>query len=269
MPMNDPVERTHPGTVYLIGAGPGAADLITLRGLRCLRAADVVIYDRLIDPELLDEARPDAERIYAGKGPRHHTLPQREINALLIEHAQRGHTVARLKGGDPFVFGRGGEEVVALTAAGIPVEVVPGVTSAIAVPALAGIPVTHRGLAPHFTVMTGHTCDETGPDAVNWARLAGIGGTLVILMGVAALPGITARLLAAGLDPATPAAVVQNGATPEQRAVHAPVREIARRAAEAGISSPAITVIGDTVALASTLDSNTLSRYTCSTSISE
>ena len=265
--MDKSLSAAQPGTVYLIGAGPGAADLITLRGLRCLRAADVVVYDRLIDPSLLDEARPDAERIYVGKGPRHHTLPQRDINALLIERANRGRSVARLKGGDPFVFGRGGEEALALAATGIPCQIVPGVTSAVAVPALAGIPVTHRGLATQFTVVTGHQCDESGPNAVNWAQLAAPGGTLVILMGVAALPDITVRLLAAGLDPATPAAVIQSGATPEQRTVFAPVAHIAERAAEAGIASPAITVIGDTVALASTLDSNTFSRYTCSTPI--
>ena len=255
------------GSVVFIGAGPGAADLITLRGLRRLRAADVVVYDRLIDPSLLDEARADAERIYVGKGPRHHTLPQRDINALLVERARRGRTVARLKGGDPFVFGRGGEEALALAAAGIPFEVIPGVTSAVAVPALAGIPVTHRGLATHFTVVTGHTCDEASPDAVNWEHLAALGGTLTILMGVAALPAITARLLAAGLDPTTPAAVIQNGTMPERRIVRAPLAEIARAAAEASITSPAVTVIGATAALASTLDSNTLSRYTCSTPI--
>ena len=262
---------THPGpltgTVYLIGAGPGAADLITLRGLRRLRAADVIVYDRLIDASLLDEARADAERIYVGKGPRHHTLPQRAINALLVERARQGHTVARLKGGDPFVFGRGGEEALTLAAAGIPFEVIPGVTSAVAVPALAGIPVTHRVLASHFTVVTGHTCDETGPDSVNWELLAALGGSLVILMGVAALPAITARLLAAGLDPDTAAAVIQNGTMPEQRSVRARLAEIARAAAEAGIGSPAVTVIGATAGLASTLDSNTLSRYTCSTPI--
>src|SRR5579871_4104593 len=146
----------HSGKVYLIGAGPGDLDLITVKGLRCLRAADVVIYDRLVDSSLLDESRSDALRIYAGKGPQCHTVPQGEINDLLITHARQGKIVARLKGGDPFVFGRGGEEAVALAEAGIPFEIVPGVTSAIAVPAYAGIPVTHRGVAPLFTVVTGH-----------------------------------------------------------------------------------------------------------------
>ena len=246
-----PLPASRPGTVYLIGAGPGAADLITVRGLRCLRAADVVVYDRLIDPALLDEVRPDAERVYVGKGPGRHARPQCEINALLIEYARRGRKVVRLKGGDPFVFGRGGEEVAALAEAGIPYEIVPGVTSAVAVPALAGIPVTHRGLASHFTVVTGHTCNDTSPEtAFNWEHLAAHGGTLVVLMGVTALPSITARLIHAGLDPATPAAVIQNGATPTQRVVRAPVATIARRAAAAGITSPAVIVIGPTAALA-------------------
>lgn len=236
------------GKVYLIGAGPGDPDLITVKAQRCLRIADVIVYDRLLDPLLLDEARPGAERIYAGKGPRCHTLSQERINALLVEHARRGRIVVRLKGGDPFVFGRGGEEALALAAAGIPFEIVPGVTSAIAVPAYAGIPVTHRGHASHFTVVTGHAGEGEGATQssppVDWEALAALGGTLVILMGVAALPGIARRLLEGGLDRETPAAVIQQGTTRTQRTVTGTLADIAERAAAAGLEAPAITVIG-------------------------
>jgi uroporphyrin-III C-methyltransferase len=244
------------GKVFLIGAGPGDADLITVKGLRCLRVADVVVYDRLVDQALLEEARPGAERIYAGKGPRCHTLPQEEIQALLIAQARLGRTVARLKGGDPFVFGRGGEEAGALREAGIPFEVVPGVTSAIAVPAYAGIPVTHRGHASAFTVITGHegTGAAHGAPQVNWEALAAVGGTLVVLMGVAALPHVTRRLVDAGLDAATPAAIIERGTTPAQRVVTGTLADISGRAAEAGLQSPATTVIGAVAALHESLD---------------
>jgi len=240
------------GTVYLVGAGPGDPDLITRKGLRLLRAADVVVYDRLIAPELLDEARPGAELIFAGKGPGCHTMPQDEINRLLVAHGRRGHAVARLKGGDPFVFGRGGEEALALAAAGIPFEIVPGVSSAIAVPAYAGIPVTHRGHAPLLTVVTGHEGDgATG--AVDWDALARLGGTIVIMMGVATLPGLTRRLSDGGLAPATPAAVIAQGTTARQRVVTGTLADIAERAAAARVGSPAITVIGAVAALSDTL----------------
>jgi len=240
------------GTVYLVGAGPGDPDLITRKGLRLLRAADVVVYDRLIAPELLDEARPGAELIFAGKGPGCHTMPQNSINRLLVTHGRRGHAVARLKGGDPFVFGRGGEEALALAAAGIPFEIVPGVSSAIAVPAYAGIPVTHRGHAPLLTVVTGHEGDgATG--AVDWDALARLGGTIVIMMGVATLPGLTRRLSDGGLAPATPAAVIAQGTTARQRVVTGTLADIAERAAAARVGSPAITVIGAVAALSDTL----------------
>src|SRR5256714_10137053 len=157
-------------TVYLVGAGPGDPDLITVKGLRCLRLADVVVYDRLIDPALLDEARPDAARIFVGKGPGYHTMPQEQINALLVAQARQGRVVVRLKGGDPFVFGRGGEEAAALAAAGIPFEVVPGVSAAITVPAYAGIPVTHRGRGPLLPPVTAHDCAPAA--GVDWEALA-------------------------------------------------------------------------------------------------
>jgi uroporphyrin-III C-methyltransferase len=237
------------GKVYLVGAGPGAPDLITLKGLRCLRAADVVIYDRLIAPQLLAEARADAELIFAGKRPGCHQLPQAEINRLLVEHARQGRLVVRLKGGDPFVFGRGGEEAEALAQAGIPFEVVPGVSAALAVPAYAGVPVTHRGLASSVTIVTGHRERGTGASAVDWQALARAGGTLVILMGVKTLPQIVAGLMAGGLDAATPALVVEWGTLPQQRCVQASLAEIAERAAEAGVRAPAVVVVGAVVHL--------------------
>nr|BBH92432.1 hypothetical protein KTA_06310 [Thermogemmatispora argillosa] len=237
------------GKVYLVGAGPGAPDLITLRGLRCLRAADVVIYDRLVAPELLAEVRAGAELIFAGKSPGCHQMSQAEINRLLIEHARRGALVVRLKGGDPFVFGRGGEEAEALAQAGIPFEVVPGVSAALAVPAYAGVPVTHRGLASLVTIVTGHK--ERGHDAsaVDWRTLARVRGTLVILMGVKTLPQIATELQAGGLDPATPALVVEWGTLPQQRCVQGRLADIAERAAQAGLRAPAVIVIGEVVRL--------------------
>lgn len=235
-----------PGIVYLIGAGPGDPELMTLKGLRYLRSATVVLYDRLISPDLLHEARADATLIYVGKGPGCHTMPQEHINTILIEQASRGLTVARLKGGDPFVFGRGGEEAQALVEAGIPFEIVPGITSAIAVPAYAGIPVTHRDYTTSFTVVTGHEGRSASP-SVNWEALAALGGTLIVLMGVKALPTFTQRLLKAGLDPTTPAAVIQEGTTAQQRVVTSTVADIAAKAAAAGLSAPALTVIGAVV----------------------
>ncbi|MEP7359443.1 MAG: uroporphyrinogen-III C-methyltransferase, partial [Anaerolineales bacterium] len=216
------------GRVYLIGAGPGDPDLITVKGLACLRRADVVLYDRLAPAELLAEARPEAELIDVGKAPSHHRRSQDEINALLIEHAQAGRTVARLKGGDPFVFGRGGEECQALARAGIAFEVVPGVSSAFAVPAYAGIPLTQRGLNTGFTVLTGHSLDQGGLD---WAAVPAA-GTLVLLMGVENLAAITAELIRRGRDPHTPAAVIQNGTTAAQVVITGTLGEIAGLARE-------------------------------------
>ena len=242
------------GKVYLVGAGPGDPDLITRKGLRCLRMADVVIYDRLVSPELLDEAPLQARRIFVGKEPGCHALKQEEIQSLLIHYARLGCRVVRLKGGDPFVFGRGGEEALALSQAGIPFEVVPGVSSAMAVPAYAGIPVTQRDYAASVTIVAGHEQTTQASPAVNWDALAKTGGTLVILMGVAALAHITQRLLAGGLSPDTAAAVIQQGTVPQQRVVKGTLSNIAQRATAAHIQSPAITVIGAVVALSDALN---------------
>jgi uroporphyrin-III C-methyltransferase len=247
------------GSVVLVGAGPGAADLITLRGLRHLRDADVVVYDRLIDPSLLEEAPGHAERIYVGKGARFAALDQRAIESTLIDRARAGQRVVRLKGGDPFVFGRGGEEVEALAAAGIPYEVVPGITSAVAAPAAAGIPLTHRGLASSFTVITGHEDPGKPTPAVDWTAL-GTAGTLVILMGLERLPDITARLLAAGLSAATPAAVISSGTLPQQQTVTGTLATIASLTARESIPSPATIVIGDVVRFAEVVDRHTLAE---------
>ncbi|GAC1679290.1 MAG: uroporphyrinogen-III C-methyltransferase [Ktedonobacteraceae bacterium] len=241
-----------PGMVYLIGAGPGDPELITVKGLRALRRADVVLYDRLVSPELLHEARTDATLVYVGKGPGCHTMPQEEINATLVGFAQQGHSVARLKGGDPFVFGRGGEEAQVLVAAGIPFEIIPGITSAIAVPAYAGIPVTHRDYASSMTIVTGHEGKAVSPE-INWEALAALGGTLIVLMGVKALPHFTQRLIAGGLDATTPAAVIQEGTTANQRTVVGTLEDIAQGAADAGLTSPALTVIGSVVSIGSAL----------------
>src|SRR5579885_1313949 len=238
-----------PGKVYLVGAGPADPDLITVKGLRCLRVADVVIYDSLASPQLLEEAHPRAERVYVGKRAGHHCMKQEQINALLIQYAQQGQIVVRLKGGDPFVFGRGGEEALALAQAGIPFEVVPGVSSAIAVPAYAGIPVTHRHLASSVTIVTGHEDAAHTSSRVDWEALAKLDGTLVILMGVATLAHIAERLRNGGLHPDTPAAVIQEGTAPEQHVVTGTLETIADRAASAGITSPAVVVIGAVVTL--------------------
>ncbi len=241
-----------PGKVYLIGAGPGDPELITVKGLRALRTADVILYDRLISPELLHEARVDATLVYVGKGPGCHTLPQEEINMALVRFARQGQSVARLKGGDPFVFGRGGEEAQVLAEAAIPFEIIPGITSAIAVPAYAGIPVTHRDHASSVTIVTGHEGKAASP-TVNWEALAALGGTLIVLMGVKALPGFTRRLMAGGLSATTPAAVIQEGTTPQQRIVISTLENIAEHAADEGLTSPALTVIGSVVDVSSTL----------------
>ena len=206
----------------------------------------MVLYDRLISPELLAEARPGAELIFVGKEAGCHSLAQEQINALLIYHAQHNSVVARLKGGDPFVFGRGGEEAQALADAHIPFEIVPGISSAIAVPAYAGIPVTHREHTSSVTIVTGHKGHSTSP-AVNWNALAGLGGTLVILMGVKALPDFTEKLIAHGMDADIPAAVIQEGTTPRQRVVTGTLATIAECALKEGLSAPALTIIGSVV----------------------
>jgi uroporphyrin-III C-methyltransferase len=251
--MEDITIESQPGKVFLIGAGPGDAELITVKGLRYLRQADVVLYDRLISPLLLDETRSGTELIFVGKEPGCHSIPQEQINSLLISYAQQGHTVVRLKGGDPFVFGRGGEEAQALVDAGISFEVVPGVSSVIAVPAYAGIPITHRDFTSSVTIVTGHEGYSASP-TVNWEALAALGGTLVVLMGVKALPRFTQRLITAGMDPSLPAAIIQEGTTPQQRVVTGTLADIAQRAQHAGLTSPALTVIGTVVSTRDTLE---------------
>ncbi len=237
------------GMVYLVGAGPGDPDLITRKGLRLLRRAHVVIYDRLIPHELLEETRPETELIDAGKQPTRHRLAQEKINAILIDRARKGNTVLRLKGGDPLVFGRGGEEALACRQHGIPFEIVPGVSSAFAVPAYAGIPLTHRHLSSAFTVITGHEDPAKNDSGINYRALAQIGGTIVIMMGVNRLGEITRRLLNHGMDSQTPAAIIQSGATPRQRTFVGTLATIAGIARAHDIQPPAITVVGDVVRL--------------------
>jgi uroporphyrinogen III methyltransferase/synthase len=232
-------------TVYLVGAGPGDPGLLTIRGAEVLRRADVVVYDRLVDPSLLDLAPANAERVYAGKAPGAPETDQAEINALLVDQARAGSNVVRLKGGDPFVFGRGGEEAEALAAAGVPFEVVPGITSAIGAPAYAGIPVTHRGASTHFTVVTGHEDPAKGSADVDWNALAKMGGTLVILMGAGRVGEIADRLVEGGLAPGTPVAAVRNGTRPDQETVRATLATIAN----AGVQAPAAIVVGDVASL--------------------
>jgi len=237
------------GIVYLVGAGPGDPRLLTLRGKECLERADVVLYDYLANPVLLDLAPPRAERIYVGRRGRGHYQKQEEINRLLIEKVRAGNTVVRLKGGDPFVFGRGGEEAEAVAGAGLPFEVVPGVTSAVAAPAYAGIPVTHRTLASTVTFVTGHEDPAKAAAALEWPRLATAHGTLVFLMGVKNLPAIVANLLREGKSSDTPAAVIRWGTKPGQRTVIGTLETIADKAAEARIEPPSIIVIGEVVRL--------------------
>ncbi len=233
------------GKVILTGAGCGSFDLITLRGMDALRGCDVVIYDSLIDLRLLDLA-PQAEKICVGKRAGQHSAKQEEINALLVEKALSGRTVVRLKGGDPFVFGRGGEEILELKRHGIPFAVIPGVTSSVAVPELAGIPVTHRKNARSFHVVTGHTADSCTPE--NLAQYAKLTGTLVFLMGLNSLEAIAQGLVCGGMPADAPAAVISNGATRFQRTVRSPLGNIAEAVRNAGLSAPAIIVVGDVAA---------------------
>jgi uroporphyrin-III C-methyltransferase len=247
--------RHQSGAVHLVGAGPGDPGLITARGLELLRRADVVVHDRLIGPELLAEARANALLIDAGKGPGHAAYTQEQINALLVEHAQQGMTVVRLKGGDPFVYGRGSEEVQACQAAGIEVYVVPGISSAIAGPAAAGIPVTARGVAQSFTVMTGHVADDKPEHSSRAAngrvaiRSPLCADTLVILMGRANLAALATDLIASGRDPNAPAACIQSATTPEQRVTRATLATIAEAVERDGLESPVVTIIGDVAAM--------------------
>ena len=233
------------GHVHLVGAGPGDPGLITVRGLVMLREADVVVSDRLVSPALLDEAPRHALRISAGKRPGGHGVDQDHINALLVHHARRGSTVVRLKGGDPFVFGRGGEEALALAAAGIPFDIVPGVTAAIAVPASAGIPLTHRQVASSFAVLTGHDCVKDRPD-VDWAGLATAVDTLVVLMAAETLPRIARALIAHGRPLDTPVAMIHAGTTETQSTITSTLAEVA---GGIELEPPVVAVIGEVVAL--------------------
>lgn len=239
--------------VYLVGAGPGDARLFTGKGLDCVRRADVIVYDNLISGSILNEARLDAELIYAGKRSGSHHMKQEEISALLVEKALEGHSVVRLKGGDPFIFGRGGEEALELSKMEIPFEIVPGVSSSYSVPAYAGIPVTHRGLASSFHVITGHEDGNKTSSALDYQTLAKEEGTLIFLMGLKNLDKIATNLVANGKDPKTPAAVLERGTTAAQRSVKADLEHIAEAAEKAGLKTPAISVVGPVVELKDTL----------------
>jgi uroporphyrin-III C-methyltransferase/precorrin-2 dehydrogenase/sirohydrochlorin ferrochelatase len=233
--------------VALVGAGPGDPELITVKGRRLLAAADVVVSDRLVPGQLLGELRPEVEFVDAAKIPYGPQKAQEEINRILVERAQEGKFVVRLKGGDPFVFGRGGEEIIACAQAGVPVLVVPGVTSSIAAPALAGIPVTHRGVAHEFTVVSGHVSPDNPASLVDWAALARLRGTLVVLMGMKNLPLIVSRLIAEGRLSSTPVAVIQEGSTDRQRSLRSTLGSVAADVEAAAIGHPAVVVIGDVV----------------------
>lgn len=236
------------GTVHLVGAGPGDPGLLTMRGARLLETCSLVAYDRLAPSEVLDLVPATAAKLAVGKRPGG-GWGQDEIERLIVDAARAGHAVVRLKGGDPFVFGRGGEEALACVRAGIPFEVVPGVTSAVAAPAAAGIPITHRGLSAGFAVVTGHEDPDKPETQIDWRALATFPGTLVILMGIGSLAAIAEQLVANGRAPDTPAAAVRWGTTLHQEVVEAPLRSLADAVAAAGLRSPATVVVGDVAAL--------------------
>lgn len=235
------------GTIYLVGAGPGDPGLITVRGRQILESADVVVHDRLISSRLLECVRSDAQIEDVGKTPRRKSQSQNEINRLLITLARDGRSVCRLKGGDPFVFGRGGEEVLAARAAGVPVEIIPGVTSAVAAPTAGGVPVTHRGVSSVVTIVTGHDVPCIDSGGVDWDRVAQLPGTIVVLMGVANLGLICDALIRAGRSASEPVQVIESATLPEQRTVAGTLDTIADLAKDAGISNPATAVIGPVV----------------------
>jgi len=235
--------------IYLVGSGPGDPGLFTVKGARCMGEAEAVVYDRLAPEALLKYARPEAEKIYVGKKPGNPTMSQEEINDVLVDLGCAGKTVVRLKGGDPYIFGRGGEEALALIEAGLPFEVVPGVTSGVAAPAYAGIPVTHRHVSTSVAFVTGHEDPTKGRTDVDWEKLANGADTLVLYMGVGRLAEISAGLISAGREPDTPVACVRWGTVPEQRTVTGALEDIADKVAKAGLKPPAIIVVGDVVAL--------------------
>jgi uroporphyrinogen III methyltransferase/synthase len=248
-----PVKQVKKGTVYLVGAGPGDAGLLTLRGAELLRRADVVVYDALVNPDLMRLAPKHAELIYGGKRPKEQAIPQEELNELLVTKAREGKTVVRLKGGDPYIFGRGGEEAEELAAAGIAFEVVPGVSSVVAAPNYAGIPLTHRAHCSSFTVITGHE-DPTKDTDIDWAQLAKVPGTKVILMGVERIRGLAQTFLAQGLAAETPVAMIRWGTTGQQQSIEGTLATIADVVEQTGFQAPAVTVIGDVVKLRTKLN---------------
>jgi uroporphyrinogen III methyltransferase/synthase len=233
--------------VYLVGAGPGDPKLITIKGLECIKRSDVIVYDRLVSPKLLNFARLDAEIIYAGKTPDHHTLIQTEINNLLVSKAKENKVVTRLKGGDPYVFGRGGEEAEALKEHGIPFEIVPGITSAIAVPAYAGIPVTHRNINSSFAVVTGNEVPDRDGSRIAWDKLATATETIIFLMGMSNLRHITSQLIKHGRDPNTPVALIRWGTRPEQETLTGVLDNIANLAESVGFKHPVTIIVGEVV----------------------
>ena len=235
------------GVVRIVGAGPGDPDLLTLKALRHLQDADVIVYDKLVGPDILDLARRDAERLYVGKSRGCHSKSQDQINALLLAEARKGRRVVRLKGGDPFIFGRGGEEKAYLEARGVAVEVVPGVTAAAGCAAATGIPLTHRGVSQAVTFLTGHAAD--GEPDLDWAGLAQLGNTLAIYMGVSTAGVIARRLIEHGFDPATPVAVIENGTLPEQKVARATLAGLEAALEAAGIKGPALIVVGEVARL--------------------
>lgn len=242
------------GKVYLVGAGPREPDLVTIRAVECLKKADVVIYDFLAAPELLKHVPEGAETIYVGKKGGSHTLSQDKINEVIVARARQGRTIVRLKGGDPFIFGRGGEEAEVLAEAGIPFEVVPGVTSAVAVPAYAGIPLTHRLYTSSVAFVTGHEDPTKKQSSIDWSKLATGVGTLVFLMGVKNLANIAEKLMAAGRDPKTPVALVRWGTTPQQTTVVGTLDTIVAKVQAAGLKPPATIVVGEVIKLRDTLN---------------
>jgi len=247
-------KMTNKGKVFIVGAGPGDYKLMTIKAAECISKADVIVYDRLVNTKILGLAREDAEFVYVGKMPECLTVPQERINEIIARKALEGKTVARVKGGDPFVFGRGGEEAEALHDKGIDFEIVPGVTSATAVPAYAGIPVTHRYYSSSLHIITGHERPDRAESAVDYRLLSRLEGTLVFLMGTRNLPGITAGLIENGKNPDTPAAVIYKGTTGQQKVVTGTVKNISERVSEERITSPAVIVIGQVAGLRDRLD---------------
>lgn len=235
------------GKVYIVGAGPGDPKLITVYGLECIQQADVIAYDRLVNPQLLNQAKPLAELIYCGKEPGKHGLIQEEIHSLLVREASAGKTVVRLKGGDPFVFGRGAEEAAVLAEAGIPYEIVPGITAGIAAPAYAGIPVTHRDYATSFAIVTGHGREEKGNDFLDWNALANGIDTIAFYMSIGNIEHISAQLIKHGRPHTTPVAVIEWGTTKEQRTLTGTLETITAQIKQSGYKNPSMIIVGEVV----------------------